>query len=209
MKIDCLQKDMEINFNIDRIGVAGWTRAIILAAENKTIKFRYLGTGEIKTLPIFSTHILPFRTLSLDFDWRDNLKQGDEIDYLDCKSWYRCTVMDSFEKMNDSRSYKYIKVGMRIYRDNGKCKDMRGKTYFGWSDHFDKELHVHDPRIRMPNKFAKIIENFDLISSYPIESRKFNDLETFVPVKFAIKLVQYQWIHKLYHSSESYGLQKT
>jgi len=186
MIIDCLQKDLEINFNIDRIGVASWTRCLILSINNNTINFKYLGRGEISSLPLNSTHILPLKTLSLDYDWRESLKQGEEIDYLDSKSWYRCTVMSVIERKLDNEVYKYIKLGLRVYRDNGKCKDNNGRRYFGWSENFDKEVSVHDPRVRMPNRYSKLIENYDLLSSYPIESKKFNDLETFIPVNISL-----------------------
>lgn len=136
---------------------------------------------------------MPAFSLSFDFDWRESIKAGDEIDFLDSKSWYRSTVIEAFERQNDYKNYKYIKLGLRIYRDNGRCKDNRGKTYFGWSENFDKSVSVHDPRVRMPNHYSKNIENFDLLSSYPIESRKFNDLETYIPViinyLFSMKLM--------------------
>jgi hypothetical protein len=185
MKIDCLQKDLEINFNIDRIGVASWTRGIILSINNNIIKFKYLGRGEISSLPLNSTLILPIKTLSQDYDWRETLKQGEEIDYLDSKSWYRSTVISVIERKVENEVYKYIKLGLRVYRDKGKCKDKNGRRYFGWSENFDKEASVHDPRVRMPNHYSKIIENYDLLSSYPIESKKFNDLETFIPVNIS------------------------
>ena len=196
---------MDINFNIDRIGVASWTRGIIISLDNRVIKIRYEGTGEIVNLPTNTNQILPLKIISQDFDWRETIRAGDEIDYLDSKSWYRCTIVETSEKQRDNKVYKYIRLGLRIYRDNGKCKDSRGKTYFGWSENFDKDVSVHDPRVRMPNRFSKVIENFDLISSYPIESRKFNDLETFIPVKFRNKnLAKNTWISQLYHSKKNF-----
>ena len=180
---------MEINFNVDGIGVACWTRAIIISIENKILKIKYLGTGENTYIPLSTPQIFPAFSLSFDFDWRESIKSGDEIDFLDSKSWYRSTVIETIEKQTFNSSYKYIKFGLRIYRENGKCKDNKGKTYFGWSESFDKIVSVHDPRVRMPNRFSKIIENYDLLSSYPIENKKFNDLETYIPVRINVNLV--------------------
>lgn len=200
-EIDYLQKDMDFNFNIDRIGVAHWTRAKIKEIDqNKTIKIKVIGTGEVLIVSLLSSHILPARTLSKDFEWRESLKKGDEIDFLDSKSWYRSTIIDATEKFKGlNNSYKYVKYGLRIYRDNGRNKSNQGKTFFGWSENFDKETSVHDPRIRMPNHFSKTIENIELISSYPNDCKKFNDLETYIPVfiiikKFSLKLMGINFI---------------
>jgi hypothetical protein len=86
------------------------------------------------------------------------------------------------EKELDEVVCKYIKVGLRVYRESGKCKDSKGRRYFGWSENFDKDVSVHDPRLRMPTRFSKTIENYDLFSFYPNDSKKFNELETFIPV---------------------------
>lgn len=182
MKIDCLIKDFENNFNNDRLGVASWSRGLILCIDTKIITFKFLGTGQISSLPLNTFQIVPFNFLSKDFDWRESIKEGEEIDYLDSKSWYRSTVIRVFERNNENEYYKYIKIGLRVYRENGKCRDNKGRRYFGWSENFDKEVSVHDPRVRMPNCYSKTIENYDLISSYPNDNRKFNDLETYIPV---------------------------
>jgi len=91
--------------------------------------------------------------------------------------------MDVEERYRGGNKYKFIKYGLRIYRQNGKLKDSRGNYYYGWNENFDKEVNVHDPRIRKPNQHAKIIENYGIITTYPLDSKNFNDLETFLPVK--------------------------
>lgn len=182
-EIDYLLRDFEEKFQKDRIRVANWTRAKIINIEpNKNAQIKVLGTGQTEYISLLSADVLPIKTLSSDFDFREQLKKGDEIDYLDSKSWFRSTVMDVDERYRGGNKYKLIKYGLRVYRQNGKCRDSRGNNYFGWNENFDKEVNVHDPRIRMPNEHSKIIENYNIISTYPLDSKNFNDLETHLPV---------------------------
>lgn len=101
---------------------------------------------------------------------------------MDSKSWYRSTVIDVEERSRGSNKYKFIKYGLRIYRQKGKANDSKGNNYFGWNENFDKFVNVHDPRIRYPNQHSKTIENYDIITTYPLDSKLFNDLETHIPV---------------------------
>ena len=178
-------RDFEDKFIRDRVSVASWTRAKILDIEqNKNAKIRIIGTGQIEVVSLVSADVLPVKTLSTDFEFRESLKKGDEIDYLDSKSWLRSTVIEVEERIRGSVKCKFIKYGLRVYRSNGKTKDSRGNAYFGWNENFDKDVSVHDPRLRMPNQHSKIIENYEILTTYPLDSKNFNDLETHLPVSF-------------------------
>ena len=176
--IDYLFKDSEAVYNKDKIGVASWTRAeIIDIDENKNAMIKLLGTKDIKSVSLVSSFILPYNTLSLDFDKRELLQVGDEIDYLDTRSWYRSTVL-SISTKND---IKFIKYGLRIYREHGRTYDSKNKAYIGWGESFDKEVPVHDPKLRVPGEFSKPIQHYEIITSYPIDSKRFNEIETYFP----------------------------
>ena len=77
---------------------------------------------------------------------------------------------------------KYIKYGLRIYRENGRTTDSKNKCYFGWGEGFDKEVCVHDPKLRKPGEFSKPVEHYEIITSYPIDSKRFNEIESYFPV---------------------------
>ena len=87
-------------------------------------------------------------------------------------------------KKKKTNKKKYIKYGLRIYRDNARNTDSKGNSFFGWGETYDKEVSVHDPKIRIPNTFSKIIYNYDIINYYPLDSKKFTELETIVPHEF-------------------------
>jgi hypothetical protein len=176
--IDYLIRDNETMYNKDKIGVASWTRAeIIEIDDNKNAKIKCIGTNEINCVSLVSSFILPVNTLSNDFDFRENLNVGDEIDYLDTRSWYRSTILDVSVK-ND---VKFIKYGLRVYRENGRSKDSKNNSYFGWGESFDKEVCVHDPKLRRPGEYSKPIEHYQIITTYPIDSKRFNEIETYFP----------------------------
>ena len=151
---------------------------------NHNAKIKIIGTGMIEQVTLDSCNVLPLHTLSTDYEWRENIKKGDEIDFLDSKSWFRSTVIDVQIKVRYNVKYKYLTYGLRVYRENGKMRDSKGIFYFGWNENFDKEVNVHDPRVRMPNQYSKVIDNYDIITTYPLDSKEFNDLETFIPVRF-------------------------
>jgi ubiquitin C-terminal hydrolase len=181
--VDYLQTDSN-GPKSSSFGVSNWTRAKVISIdEENLISLKLIGTGAlVNKISLYSPYILPFNTLSTDFEWREELKTGDEIDFLDNRSWYLSTVVDSCSKMlPDGSTRKYVKCGNRIFRPDGKCEDSTKKKYFGWSENFDKEVSVHDPKIRHANEFSKIINNYHLISTYPIDSRKFNEIESFIP----------------------------
>ena len=123
--------------------MASWTRATILEVLGSTIRVQYIGTGLVKQVGLHSSNILPLGTFSNDWDWRENLKVNDEIDFLDNRSWYHSTIIAT------SQNHKMVKYALRIFRENGKTVDKgTGKNYFGWSDTFDVEVTPHHPRIR-------------------------------------------------------------
>ena len=61
-----------------------------------------------------ANEIAPYKTKCTDFEWRMNLKQGDELDALDTtNSWYRATVIDVRTDLNckADKEYKSVLIG--------------------------------------------------------------------------------------------------
>lgn len=87
-------------------GICNWTRAQILNIDqNRIAQIRLLGTDDLTTISLNSYNIMPYESLSFDYEWREGLKSGDEIDYLDNKSWYRSTVLDMRETLSLSKIF--------------------------------------------------------------------------------------------------------
>lgn len=100
--LDYLYKDSAMSFTgYKSIGVCNWTQAQIISIDaNKVAQLRIIGTDDIVNTSLTSFYLLPFKTLSSDFDWREQIQKGDEIDFLDNRSWYRSTVLDVYENIS-------------------------------------------------------------------------------------------------------------
>ena len=103
--IDYLFRETSSSINMYKgKGICNWTPALILSIDqNRIAQIRLLGTDELTSISLTSYNIMPYKSLSLDFDWRESLAKGDEIDYLDNKSWYRSTVLDIRETLSLSK----------------------------------------------------------------------------------------------------------
>jgi len=105
-KVDYLYKDSAMSFSgYKGIGVCNWTRAEILSVDaNKVAQLRLLGTDDFFNSSLTSFYILPYKMLSFDFEWREKIQKGDEIDFLDNRSWYRSSVLDVNENISLSNN---------------------------------------------------------------------------------------------------------
>ncbi len=105
-KVDYLYKDSAMSFSgYKGIGVCNWTRAEILSVDaNKVAQLRLLGTDDFFNSSLTSFYILPYKMLSFDFEWREKIQKGDEIDFLDNRPWYRSSVLDVNENISLSNN---------------------------------------------------------------------------------------------------------
>ena len=142
MELDYLNTEL---FN--KVCIKNWTRAVIKEIDqNKQLLIKLKGQESQKIVSIRSVNILPVNTLSSDFDFRESLQKGQEIDILDAFTWTPSTVIDTSTDLYNNR---VIKFGLRLYRNDGKNYDRTdSRKYFGWSESFDMYLSVHNPRIR-------------------------------------------------------------
>jgi len=110
--IDYLYKENTSNFsNYKGLGICNWTRAEILNIdENRVAQIKLLGNDDIVNISLTSFFIMPFKMLSLDYEWREQIQKEDEIDFLDNRSWYRSTVLEVSETISLSKLYLIIKL---------------------------------------------------------------------------------------------------
>jgi len=65
--------------------------------------------------------IAPYKSKSLNFDWRMALKAGDLIDCEDhYGSWYGSTILEIIEHETDR---KLAKITFKVYDENGNKRD--------------------------------------------------------------------------------------
>jgi len=138
-----------------------WTRATINQREGNNIELELpfqsyleeekdkenLSITTLKCL-INSNVIAPLKTFCLDFEWRENLKAGDEVDiYDDDEEWYLVTVL-----ANESKG-QMILIGFRLYDETGDLEDtkyLKNKKYFQWIRKLEEEIKYscYDTRLR-------------------------------------------------------------
>lgn len=97
---------------------------------------------------------------SKDLEWKGELKVGDEVDAYDkAKVWYASTILKFDDAHNtekqELRSWKMIKVGFRLYREDAQKTDDNGKKYEGWSSRFDEWVPLWSPKVGKLYSHAK------------------------------------------------------
>lgn len=104
--VDYLYKESSSSSSMYKgLGICNWTRAQILSIDaNRVAQMKLLGTDDVFNLSLTSHLIMPYKSLSLDYEWRETIQAGDEIDYLDNKSWYRSTALETSETSRLSKS---------------------------------------------------------------------------------------------------------
>lgn len=88
--------------------------------------------------------IAPLGTFTNDWDWRYDIKVGDNIDCIDHeKDWYKSTVLETRISRNpDGEEVREVYVGFRTYDEEGSKTDDEGRKFFGWSEKYDEWLGV-------------------------------------------------------------------
>ena len=134
-----------------------WTRATIKHREGNNIELELPFQSNLEEdkensslttqkCLINSNVIAPLKTFCLDFEWRENLKAGDEADMYDNKEWYLVTVLANEPK-------EQIIIGFRLYDETGDLEDLKylkNKKYFQWIGKLEEEIKYscYDTRLR-------------------------------------------------------------
>ena len=94
-----------------------------------------------------STCIAPYNTMSNSQNWRDKVQKGDRVDVFDkYDTWSTATVIWTDTREETEDSMRMIRVGFRIYCDDGDKSDSMGR-YSGYSDTLDEYIGVYTCRI--------------------------------------------------------------
>ena len=93
--------------------------------------------------------IAPLGTFTDEYEWRYDLKEGDEIDCMDNeKEWYKSTILQTRVGQNpDGELVPEVFVAFRTYDENGSKVEDDGRKFFGWSEKYDEWYFVTDPQI--------------------------------------------------------------
>lgn len=82
-------------------------------------------------------------------EWRGELKVGDLIDACDLtKVWYSSTIIDKEIRSFNDKDVIFLRIGFRIYDENGNKIDLNRNKFFGWSESFDEWLPAYNPRVQ-------------------------------------------------------------
>lgn len=89
-----------------------WSRAIFESQDYNYVRVRFYGETTSSYISNRYFDIRPFGSKSVDFDWRENLKKDDLIDYFNLKTgWILCRVTaTSFEELVFGEKLKYVEI---------------------------------------------------------------------------------------------------
>jgi len=115
------------------------------------IKYELSYIPDIRRYSLMSLDIAPMGTFTNDYEWRFDLKVGDEIDCMDQeKDWFKSTVIDhKLEANEEGEAVPIITVGFRTYDEEGTKwdEDDEKKKFFGWSKIYDESFSITDPKV--------------------------------------------------------------
>ncbi|KRW99755.1 Armadillo-type fold [Pseudocohnilembus persalinus] len=119
--------------------------------------------SEDRTINLHHFEIFPRGEKCKDYEWRYNLKEGDEFDCVDNNNvWYRSTALQFREREIETdginRKIKEVFVAYRYYRENGvKTEQNTQRNYFGWHAKYDEWITVSSPRIKKAGYVTDIL----------------------------------------------------
>jgi len=120
-----------------------------------------------------SLNIAPLGFRTGDMEWRNKLKEGDQIDTIDQDlKWYRGTVLQTKKFQAKNKELLDVRVGFRVYVENGMKEDNKHRKYEGWSELYDEWLLSSSLRIQKPGLISK---------EGTVYCKKNLDIEYFVP----------------------------
>lgn len=153
--------------NIDCVKMEGqykkmcWSHAQVVAVSDTHITISYFDEKDELNKELSKTananEIAPYKKRCTDYEWRENLNDGDEVDASDTSNvWYNATVLRTRIRKVDEKNIKEIFIGYRVYdEEEGDRYDSEGRKFIGWSSKYDEWFSIANPRIRQKNSMAK------------------------------------------------------
>jgi hypothetical protein len=81
------------------------------------------------------------------WEYKAALKIDDLIDAQDdTHNWRPSTVIGIYKTEDDGKDIPMVRVGLRIYMENGPRTDARG-AYDGFGEKFDEHIPLYSPKI--------------------------------------------------------------
>ncbi|KAL4498387.1 hypothetical protein ABPG72_013193 [Tetrahymena utriculariae] len=147
IKFECYQKRQS------------WSRAVIERIDDTSVSVKYLNDQvDDRIFTKSSYQIASLGSKSLDFEWREQLKVGDEVDFVDSYNiWRNATILEQKEvEINNGTTIKSVLIGLRIYREDGnRFDEQQGKSYFGYDKQLDEWVSPHSARLQRFNRLAR------------------------------------------------------
>lgn len=137
-----------------------WSRAKVVEADNYKVYVKFLNENnkvyQNKSLSISPFMLAPYKSRSLDFEWRENLEKGDHIDiYLGRKGWlyFEVTEVLIIENPESGEKVKKVSCAPDGYGDDIYSSEEE-KDQYGNPRLQEITVEVHDPLVRKPRKFS-------------------------------------------------------
>ena len=112
-----------------------------------------------KSVNRFSSTIAQLGEHSRDYEWKNGLKIGDEVDAShDLASWQPSTILGFDELIHpNGRAWKLAKIGFRVYTSTGCDIDSQGNRFQGLNSQYDEWMPLCSSNIARLHSYAREI----------------------------------------------------
>lgn len=138
-----------------------WTRGLLVDQDSNLYKINIPGESNLVEIEKDSINIAKEGTLTLDYDWRVNLNEGDNVSCFDNNIYYASTIIQKKRVDYDGMPQISYLIGYRIYLhehpnwEDYTCylereitKDQNGRKYIGFSENDDELISFNSKRIQ-------------------------------------------------------------
>ena len=98
----------------------------------------------------WSNKIMQFESESkADYEWKSSIEEAKDfiLDVHDLYNWEEATIFETRINNSDARPFVEAFVAFRIYSNEGRKEDARGK-FNGWTARYDEWIPLYSPRLQ-------------------------------------------------------------
>ena len=157
-----------------------WTRGIIKEISNDMLVVFVAEENNLLYIRKNSFEYAKANTMTRDYDWRINLKEGDIIDCYDRGRWFPSTILEKKTIIINELPRIDYRIGFRIYphlfadwkeyryvwpeKSINLQSDSKNQEYYGDSENLDENILFSSKRIQKFNTHLSIINSYNDLS---------------------------------------------
>jgi CTP:phosphocholine cytidylyltransferase-like protein len=139
-----------------------WSRGVVTGVRPYYVTVAFYGENQtsltdkfIKKTPY---NLNKYGTRSVDFEWRENLKEGDTFDlYLGKRGWMLFTVESVITQWQEREIYKFVQASYKATSDTPRSAAGEEDTPISKLNSYQAiTVNVHDPVLRKPNTYSPL-----------------------------------------------------